>query len=250
MSLAQVGALNVTEQAPGVKRMLGMVADGETTMAAGFSRKFIDMHESKQLVGNSLVKVTNCQVSQVDGEPKIMLLDAQVVGMHEGADLFSSVGEPPRKKPAPASAVQPAGSLQPPVSPSECASPPLAVHCQRACMCLEFRSCSTCWAGRTTTGWYAMFPNEVPSRRKRSGNALQDANDAGAASGCGRVCIDHAGLCPRHARARHLAARRSPPAAAPPPPRRTPERPTAALQPAGRALQGLTRASCPQASAG
>ena len=118
----QVGSLTVDEPQPGRKRMLGMVADGETTMAAGFSSDLIQLHASEKLVANSLIKVINCQTSQVDGKSKMMVLGAQVVGAYDGADLFGDTEEPPRKRPAPVSAMQPAGGGQAPVSPSECAA--------------------------------------------------------------------------------------------------------------------------------
>lgn len=103
-------------------RLSGRVADGATSMAAGFASKAVAMFESKQLNSNDIIKITNQQLSKSGNEMKMMVLDFEVVGKHTGEDLLAVEGQPPAKRAATASTMKAAATPGAPVSPSECAS--------------------------------------------------------------------------------------------------------------------------------
>ena len=102
-------------------RLTGRVADGSTSMAAGFAARAVGMFESKQLNSNDIIRITNKQLLKSGDETKMMVLDFDVVGKHTGEDLLANDSEPPAKKQANATTMKTAGTPLAPVSPSECA---------------------------------------------------------------------------------------------------------------------------------
>lgn len=80
----------------GSKRLVGKAADGGSTITCALGSKFLKKFVAKELASNDIVKVTSYQATRVDGQPKLMVLDMEVVGKHTGADL-SSDGPTPKK---------------------------------------------------------------------------------------------------------------------------------------------------------
>jgi hypothetical protein len=102
------------------KKISGTLSDSETTVTTNFARRLMPDFESEKLRKNSILKITSCQKVVVDGTKKMMVLDGTVLGQYEGEDMMAAAEQPPLKRAAPASAVQPSAG-HPPVSPSECA---------------------------------------------------------------------------------------------------------------------------------
>jgi hypothetical protein len=141
----QACGLHTTKSA-GSTRLLGKVADGLTTMQAGFGTRIVTMFEKKELYSNDIVRIQSSQVTQVDGQAKLMVLDLEVVGKYSGEDLLANEGEPPRKRAAHASAMSPAFTTQAPVSPSEYAARPWHEHSVAAHPSCECHDCPQCAA--------------------------------------------------------------------------------------------------------
>lgn len=122
--IAQVSGLKVSGEQ--TKRLTGAVSDFELTVPAAFSARLLAQRDSGTLVDGDIISVTNFQCSEVSGAKKIMILDLDVAGKYQGADL--------PKMAAPTPAAPAAGALAnvPPVSPSECAFFDCASLCMHA----------------------------------------------------------------------------------------------------------------------
>eukprot|EP00892_Ulva_mutabilis_P006812 jgi/Ulvmu1/4502/UM002_0228.1 len=99
----------------GGERLVGVISDTESSISVGFTSRLVADYNASKLTNNDIIKTTNWQVSVVNGAPKMMLLDATVVGKHDG--IVPDVPQSQQKAPsAPASSPL---SQRAPVSPSE-----------------------------------------------------------------------------------------------------------------------------------
>jgi hypothetical protein len=116
---SQVNGLSVSVMGP-TKRLTGILTDTEAAVSAGFASKFVSKFEAHQLKSQDIVNVTRYQPTMVDGVPKIMVLEMEVIGEYSGRNLPDSVrglGQTAQRTPAP---IATSGTLGPPISPSEC----------------------------------------------------------------------------------------------------------------------------------
>lgn len=100
----------------GGERLVGVISDTQSSIAVGFTSRLVSDYNASKLTNNDIVKTTNWQVSVVNGAPKMMLLDATVVGKHDG--IVPDVPESQQQKTPSAPASTPLAN-RPPVSPSE-----------------------------------------------------------------------------------------------------------------------------------
>lgn len=103
-------------QIGGGERLVGVISDTESSIQVGFTSRLVADYNSGKLTNNDIVKTTNWQVSVVNGAPKMMLLDASIVGKHDG--IVPDVPHLQQQKVPSAPASTPL-SLRAPVSPSE-----------------------------------------------------------------------------------------------------------------------------------
>lgn len=100
----------------GGDRLVGAISDTESSISVGFTSRLVADYNASKLKNNDIVKTTNWQISVVNGAPKMMLLDAAVVGKYDG--IVPDVPQTQQQKPSTAPASTPL-SQRPPVSPSE-----------------------------------------------------------------------------------------------------------------------------------
>lgn len=103
-------------------RLLGTVADGVTTMDVGFAAAAVQAMNAGKLAVKDVIHVTGFTRSLVGDKHKLMILQHEVVGKHEGEDLAVAAEQPAQKRAAHAPAAHPGMAQHAPVSPSECAS--------------------------------------------------------------------------------------------------------------------------------
>jgi hypothetical protein len=121
----QICGLEVKESAGGTRRLLGTLADGESTIRALFNDKYISTFDRQKLSSNDIIKITKAQSTKLNEETALSVFEFEVVGKYTGVDLLETT-EPPRKKPATVAAVRSykgphTGKHDAPISPSECA---------------------------------------------------------------------------------------------------------------------------------
>jgi hypothetical protein len=121
----QICGLEVKESAGGTRRLLGTLADGESTIRALLKDKYISNFDRQKLSSNDIIKITKAQSTKLNEEMALSVFEFEVVGKYTGVDLLETT-EPPRKKPATVAAVRSykglhTGKHDAPISPSECA---------------------------------------------------------------------------------------------------------------------------------
>lgn len=95
---------------------MGAISDTDSSIHVGFTSRLVADYNSGNLKNNDVVKTTNWQVSVVNGAPKMMLLDASVVGKYDG--IVPDVPQNQQQQ-APSAPSSTPLSHRDPVSPSE-----------------------------------------------------------------------------------------------------------------------------------
>lgn len=104
------------KQIGGGERLVGVISDTESSIQVGFTSRLVADYNSSKLTNNDIVKTTNWQVSVVNGAPKMMLLDASIVGKYDG--IVPDVPQVQQQK-VPSAPTSTPLSHRAPVSPSE-----------------------------------------------------------------------------------------------------------------------------------